>query len=92
LPDGPDAIPDIEASDIQNVLVADERRLSLIHAFFRLSPRQTDVIIARFLGEHSLGQIAHLLHMAQGTVKATLAQALDRLRVLLEHHNIDEWF
>lgn len=86
-----DQIMNVDTINV-HMIDADERRLSLIHAIFRLSPRQTDVLIARFLGEHSLGQIAHLLHVAQGTVKATLAQALDRLREILSHHNIDEWF
>ena len=69
-----------EESDVHAKLAAVELRVRLIQALVRLPARQCDVMVARFLGGLTIRQIAVNLGIAEGTVKATLAQATERLR------------
>ncbi len=55
----------------------------LFAALDQLSSRQRDVVVERIMGERSTADTARLLGIAEGTVKATLSQALNRLRLLL---------
>lgn len=56
---------------------------SLFAALDQLSTRQRDVVVERIMAERSTADTARLLGIAEGTVKATLSQALHRLRHLL---------
>jgi RNA polymerase sigma-70 factor (ECF subfamily) len=53
-------------------------------ALTKLSPRQRTAVVLRFLADLSVADIARVMGCAEGTVKATLHQALRNLRVDLE--------
>ncbi len=53
-------------------------------ALTRLTPRQRAAVVLRFLADLSVADIADVMGCAEGTVKATLHQALRKLRVELE--------
>ena len=57
------------------------------HAVSQLAPAQRKTIVLRAVDELSVKEIAEVMEVAEGTVKATLHQARARLRQLLE---IDE--
>ena len=49
-----------------------------------LTPRQKAMVLAYYVAEHPVKQIADELGCAEGTVKATLFQSLAKLRKILE--------
>ena len=53
-------------------------------ALTKLSPRQRTAVVLRYLADLSVADIARVMGCAEGTVKATLHQALRNLRVDLE--------
>jgi RNA polymerase sigma-70 factor (ECF subfamily) len=55
-------------------------RARLVQGLVSLGDRQRDVVVMRILEERSVAETARLLGIAEGTVKATLAQAIGRLR------------
>ena len=57
-----------------------DRDLDLAAALRRLPIRQRTAIVLSYLGDLPLHQIAHLMHVSEGTVKAHLAQARKTLR------------
>jgi RNA polymerase sigma factor (sigma-70 family) len=59
------------------VLVA---RLSVMQLLSVLTPRQRSIVVAYFYLDQSQEQIAELLGIRRGTVAATIAQALARMR------------
>jgi len=63
---------------------ADERR-RLRDAVATLAPRQRAMVVLRYYGDFSLDEIAMALGCRSGTVRATLHQALKRLRTLAGH-------
>lgn len=69
----------------QNSCVSDTKHdtAGLFAALDQLSSRQRDVVVERIMAERSTADTARLLGIAEGTVKATLSQALHRLRHLL---------
>lgn len=54
------------------------------HAVLTLPERQRDVVLLRLLEGRSTAETAALLDCAEGTVKATLHQAIRRLQALLK--------
>jgi RNA polymerase sigma factor (sigma-70 family) len=53
-------------------------------ALTRLTSRQRAAVVLRFLADLTVADIADVMGCAEGTVKATLHQALRKLRVELE--------
>jgi RNA polymerase sigma-70 factor, ECF subfamily len=53
-------------------------------ALARLAPRQRCAVALRYLADLQIAEIADVMGCAEGTVKATLHQALRKLRVDLE--------
>jgi RNA polymerase sigma-70 factor (ECF subfamily) len=53
----------------------------LREAIVRLPPRQRAAIVLRYLADLSVAEVATAMGIAEGTVKATLHQALKNLRV-----------
>jgi RNA polymerase sigma-70 factor (ECF subfamily) len=74
-----------EPSDARVQRVALSRAVS--DAVAELPPRQREVVVLRILEGHSTRECAHLLDIAEGTVKATLHHALSNLRPLLRSWN-----
>jgi DNA-directed RNA polymerase specialized sigma24 family protein len=60
----------------------------VLHA---LSDRQFDTVIYRYLMGHPTELTAKLMHVAPGTVKATLHQASNRVRAQIPTELVDEW-
>lgn len=58
-------------------------REALTDALLALADRQRDVVLLRLVEGLSTGETAAQLHCAEGTVKATLHQAIIKLRALL---------
>lgn len=78
---------DVDVDETADALVegldADDRHARVIHALAQLGDRQRDVVTLRVLEGLGTAATADRLGIAEGTVKATLAQALNRLRTLM---------
>jgi RNA polymerase sigma-70 factor, ECF subfamily len=68
--------PDVATGVLSTMVVRD--------ALDRLAPRQRAAVILRYLGDLTIADIANVMGCAEGTVKATLHQALRNLRVDLD--------
>lgn len=72
------AMPDTAASgDVAEEVTV---RIGLRGALGSLTPRQRAVLVLRVYDDLPEAQVAHVLNCAVGTVKATMSQALARLR------------
>ena len=72
-------IPDAtEASD--TALGRDEERRRLRRAVAKLPPRQREVVILKVFSEMTYGDVAAVMQLSEGTVKAHLHQAVANLR------------
>jgi RNA polymerase sigma factor (sigma-70 family) len=73
-------LPDNEspAGDLSNI------RLDLRQALKKLSARQRDVVVMRYLADISEADTARALNLSVGTVKSTSHDALNRLRTMVE--------
>ena len=69
-------VPDVAGGVLRTIVVRD--------ALDRLPPRQRVAVVLRYLGDLTVADIADVMGCAQGTVKATLHQALRNLRVDLD--------
>ena len=58
-------------------------RLSIVAALVELAPRQRLAIVLRYYADLSVRDIAKAMNCREGTVKATIHSAHDRLRTLL---------
>jgi RNA polymerase sigma-70 factor (ECF subfamily) len=78
-----DAAPDLEAvaGDPASTVVT---RVALERAVGELTARQRSAVVLRFVADLSVAETARVMGCAEGTVKATVHQALRRLRVDLE--------
>jgi RNA polymerase sigma-70 factor (sigma-E family) len=72
----PASAPDVASGVLSTMVVRD--------ALDRLAPRQRAAVILRYLGDLTIADIANVMGCAEGTVKATLHQALRNLRVDLD--------
>jgi RNA polymerase sigma-70 factor (sigma-E family) len=72
----PVTVPDVSGAVVRTIVVRD--------ALDRLAPRQRAAVVLRYLGDLTVADIAEAMACAEGTVKATLHQALRNLRVDLE--------
>lgn len=73
--------PVLEASDPSSAVLD---AVTLRDALEALTPRQRAVVVLRYLADLSTADVATVMGCAPGTVKATLHQALRRLRVDLD--------
>lgn len=60
----------------------------VIQALRALTPAQRTVVVLRFYADRSIEDVARTLGKRPGTVKALTAQALDRLRPVLEARGV----
>ena len=56
----------------------------LILAIRRLPPRQREAVVLFYLADHPVSQVAELMRISEGAVKAHLSQARAKLRLRLE--------
>lgn len=75
-------LPSRDPSLEDQVVAADERG-SVLAAVQQLPPRLRDVVSLYYLGDASVAEVANMLHIKEGAVKARLFRARDRLRPLL---------
>lgn len=68
-----------------NSLELIEERQSLNWAISQLPDRQREAVVLRYFESLSVSETAEVMQVAVGTVKASLNQALKKLRVELEH-------
>jgi RNA polymerase sigma-70 factor (ECF subfamily) len=54
-------------------------RLDLVDALFALPPRQRKATVLYYLGDFSVAQVARLMEVSEGTVKAQLSSARTKL-------------
>jgi RNA polymerase sigma factor (sigma-70 family) len=69
----------------EEVVTLDASDLSVLAAVRSLPPRRRAVVVLRFYEDLTEPQIAELLGIRVGTVKATLRQALAQLRKVVDH-------
>ena len=69
-----------DASDPTEVVAS---RLAIVNALAQLAPRQRLAIVLRYYADLSVPDIARAMKCREGTVKATIHSAHDRLRPLL---------
>ena len=65
-------------------------RLSVRDAIRTLPPRQRQAVVLRYFADLPLADIALAMDCAVGTVKATLHQALQHMRVELDDTEVDD--
>lgn len=78
----PPTLPSREPSVEEQIVAADERG-SVLAAVQQLPPRLRDVVSLYYLGDASVAEVARLLHIKEGAVKARLFRARERLRPVL---------
>jgi RNA polymerase sigma factor (sigma-70 family) len=59
-------------------------RLDLVEALLALPPRQRKATVLYYLGDFSVAQVARLMEISEGTVKAQLSSARTKLLRILE--------
>lgn len=74
---------DSTESSPEAVALADERRVTLLHAIRRLSPADQLVITYRYFLDLSEAEMATVLDCPKGTVKSRVSRAVGRLRTAL---------
>jgi DNA-directed RNA polymerase specialized sigma24 family protein len=74
-------VGDVPVPDPASVVLASVR---LRESLAILTPRQRAAVLLRYSADLSIADVARALGCADGTVKATLHQALGRLRIELE--------
>ncbi len=82
----PDPPPGAPAPDPAGTVALD---LSLHDAIAALAPRQRAAIVLRYLGDLTIADVAAAMGCSEGTAKATIHQALARLRVRLDDESGD---
>jgi RNA polymerase sigma-70 factor (sigma-E family) len=75
--------PTAELPDVSVVEDQTESRVDLLRALASLPAEQRAILVLRFWEDMSVGQVAGVLALSQGTVKSRTARALDRLRSTL---------
>ena len=70
--------------EVVRVLEESERKRRIAAALGDLPPQQRDVLTLRLLEDRSTRETAERMGIAEGTVKATLHHAIQRMRALLE--------
>jgi RNA polymerase sigma-70 factor (sigma-E family) len=60
----------------------------VLQALRALTPAQRTVVVMRFYADRSIEDVAHTLGKRPGTIKALTAQALDRLRPVLQARGV----
>ena len=78
-----DAAPGDAAPSPEAALLAAERRDRLVAALNRLSERDREAVVCRYLLDLSEAETAAALGVRRGTVKSRLSRALERLRAEL---------
>jgi RNA polymerase sigma-70 factor, ECF subfamily len=76
----PDSSP---AANIEGQLLEDERRRRLLTAIKNLAPMQQKCLTLHVYQEKTASEIALLLHLKEGTVKAHIHQARENLKKML---------
>jgi len=76
--------PDSPAASHDDLAAAVVTTILLREAIVRLPPRQRAAIVLRYLADLSIAEVAQAMGCADGTVKATIHQALKNLRVDVE--------
>jgi RNA polymerase sigma-70 factor (sigma-E family) len=79
--DTTDREPELPAPDIAGSVVT---TIAIRDALKSLTERQRTIVVLRFFSELRVAEIARVMGCAEGTVKATLHQALARLRIEME--------
>jgi RNA polymerase sigma-70 factor (ECF subfamily) len=71
------------SSDSEDTSSAVSEQTDLVAALRRLPFRQREAVILYYLGDLPIGTVANLMELTEGAVKAHLAQARKRLRIIL---------
>ena len=71
--------------EADTALIRSEERLSLRLALNRLQPDQREAVVLRYYSELTVPEIAAVTDQREGTIKARLSRALDRLAEILRN-------
>jgi len=72
-----------ENDGVESVLIHDEERRSLRQALERLPPEQKEAVVLHYFSELTVPEIAAITSQREGTIKARLSRAIDRLNEIL---------
>jgi len=71
-------------ADPEQALIKNERRVAFRRVFLQLTEEQQQVLMLRFVAEHSTAEVAGLLQKSEGSVKQAQFRALRSLARLLK--------
>lgn len=69
----------------ETALIRNEERHSLRQALDKLQPEQREAMVLRYFSELTVPEIAAVTGQREGTIKARLSRALDRLGEILRN-------
>jgi len=75
---------------VEAVLIHDEERRGLRQTLDRLQPEQKETVVLRYFSELTIPEIAAVTNQREGTIKARLSRALDRLGEVLSRDEMQE--
>ncbi|MGH8938324.1 MAG: sigma-70 family RNA polymerase sigma factor, partial [Actinomycetes bacterium] len=83
-----DRPPELPAYETDSVRVGE--RVDLARALAELTAKQRAVVVLRFVEDRSVGEVAVILGIAQGTVKRQTHDAVRRLRRLIPDPDVPQ--
>ncbi|MDR7302162.1 SigE family RNA polymerase sigma factor [Haloactinomyces albus] len=75
--------PDARSAESLAMLTAEHQ--AIVAALGKLPPRQREVLVLRYYGDLSEGEIAEATGISKGTVKSTASRALEALQKVMGH-------
>jgi RNA polymerase sigma-70 factor (ECF subfamily) len=81
-------VPDNQG-DVEEAVITNEIRVSVIQALELLPENQKTVVVLRYYGDLTIPEIAKAVQWTEGTVKSRLHRALQRLESIIDVRDIN---
>ncbi len=73
-----------EVQTFESAYKNSDMRLDVCRAIAKLTKRQREMVVLRYLADMSEAQVADVLHCSIGTVKSTTHDALEKMKMMVE--------